>query len=140
MKIKIIFSLLLWILSSNAIVGAKELQPLDLNKAIETVSKTVKMSPSAKRLEIESNGSNYSLTIIYNANVNAQYDTHMLTVAFVRYLVSIGRDPTNPANKRPVHVCGIQEGLTTVSGKPGVVILGCSHFNPHKDVISWDAG
>lgn len=111
---------------------------LDLNKAIETISKTVMMSPGAKNIKAEWNGSSYSLTVYYNSDVDVQADTRLLAIAFVRYLVSIGRDPTDAASRRPVHVCGLQDGLTTVSGKPGVSILGCSHYNPYKDTISWE--
>ena len=138
MKITVIFAALFWIISSNTIAATAAKKPLDLNKTIDIVSKTVTMSPSMKRIEAKSDGSSYSVTLYYNSNVDVQDDTRTLATAFVRYLVSIGRDPSDENNKRPVHVCAIQDGLTTVSGKPGVIILGCSHYNPHKDVISWD--
>lgn len=138
MKIRAIFTALVLIISNNAIAATAAKKQLDLNKAVDIVSKTVKMWPSMKRIETRSDNSSYSVTLYYDANVPVQADTYVFATEFVRYLVSIGRDPSDEANKRSVHVCAMQDGLTTVTGKPGVIILGCSHYNPYKDVVTWD--
>lgn len=111
---------------------------LDLERAVATVSKTVRMLPSVKNIKAKSDGSSYSLTVYYSADGDVETDTRLLATAFVQYLVSIGRDPSSATNRRSVHVCGLHDGLTTVSGKPGVKVLGCSHYNPYKDAVSWD--
>jgi hypothetical protein len=110
----------------------------DAKKATEIIRQRVMLSPYAKQIKVESDNRAYSVTVYYESDVDVRGETHDFAVEFVRYLVSIGLDPTENSNRRSVHVCGIQDGLTTVSGKPGVNLLGCSHFNPYKDVVSWD--
>lgn len=110
----------------------------ELTDAVRTAAKAANLSTNARTVSGESDSSGYSLTVTYDADINTETDTYRLAASFVQYLVSVGRDPTDSKNRRSVHVCALQDGLTTASGKPGVKLLGCSHFNPYKDVITQD--
>jgi hypothetical protein len=120
------------------IATTKTAATFDMNAAIATAVKNANLSPATRMVTGKADTMSYSLLVEYDRDINAAQDNYLLAASFVRYLVSVGRDPSAEKGKRGVHVCAQQAGLTTVSGKPGVRPLGCAHYNPFKDVITQD--
>jgi hypothetical protein len=108
----------------------------DMNTAITKAVKNAKLSPAMRKVTGKADRMSYSLLVEYDKGIDATQDNYLLAASFVRYLVSAGRDPSAEKEKRGVHVCAQQVGLTTLSGKPGVRPLGCAHYNPFKSIIT----
>lgn len=98
--------------------------------------KEATLDPSFRSAQLEPSDSlGYSVTMKYGNRIDASGDTDEIARAFIRALVRHGLDPSA---KMSINVCAEQTGLTTPSGKAGVVLLGCSHYNPFTESITFD--
>lgn len=96
---------------------------------------SVRLSPSAERIDTKSDELSYTLTIRYAQDVDFEPDARAVLAKFASDLVQAG---LNPASKKSIHVCGLQDGLKTPTGAPGVRLLGCAHYNPFTEAVSFE--
>jgi len=100
-----------------------------------------------KQFETEHSYAGYQITIDYDPSyftaewagreqAFATSDTYHLAQAFVQLLLKKGIDPSNPKNPQIVQVCAREGGFVSVTGKPQFANLGCSEYDPSRDVVS----
>jgi hypothetical protein len=65
-------------------------------------------------------------------------DDYHLASEFVKQLVKSGRDPSAEPNQKYVGACAEEDGFTTITGKPGIKLLGCAQYDPYKDAVDPD--
>ena len=65
-------------------------------------------------------------------------DDYHLATEFVKQLVKHGRSPSREPDPKFIGACGEEDGFTTVSGKPGIRLLGCAQYDPTKDAVDPD--
>jgi hypothetical protein len=65
-------------------------------------------------------------------------DDYHLAREFVNQLIKCGRDPSTAPNQKYVGACGEEDGFTTITGKPGIKLLGCAQYDPYKDAVDPD--
>lgn len=67
----------------------------------------------------------------------APIDTDVLMRDLIQNLMARGFDPTS--HRTAIHICAQQGNLKTLTGKAGVIPLGCQHYNPYKDTANFEA-
>lgn len=108
----------------------------DISQIAGEAFKEVALDPSFKGAQLEPpDGMSYDITVKYSNGINASRDTSALLHAFIRELVRYGMDPSA---KESVNVCAEQIGLTTPTGKAGVILMGCSHYNPFTEAVTFN--
>lgn len=65
-------------------------------------------------------------------------DDYHLASEFVRQLVKSGRNPSAEPNQKFVAACGEEDGFTTITGRPGIKLLGCAQYDPYSDAVDPD--
>jgi hypothetical protein len=138
------------------VLGASEkLMTMEEGKrACEAAVKAASLSEESDRvdhveIQIHSGVFGYDLYIHYRKDgfsgvwagrevAIAYGDDYHLAREFVKQLVKISRDPSTAPNQKYVGACGEEDGFTTITGKPGIKLLGCAQYDPYKDAVDPD--
>jgi len=105
---------------------------------IERIISGIEMKPKWREISISEKDPR-SLTLHFKERPTlseARYDAEDIATKVMRALVAEGHDPKKDWTR--VYVHAEEDGLTTITGRPGVRPFGTAYYNHARDQIEWD--
>ncbi|KVZ26995.1 hypothetical protein WL14_00690 [Burkholderia cepacia] len=104
-------------------------------RAAQDAVHSIRMNAAARSMKTDVSPRRYDLLVRYSSELNPEGDSRALLQAFVSQLMKAGIDPSG---KTSINVCSVQIGLKTPTGKDAVRSLGCLHYNPFTEAVTFD--
>lgn len=96
---------------------------------------SIRMNAAARSMKTDVSPRRYDLLVRYSSDLDPESDSRALLQEFVSRLMKAGIDPSG---KTSINVCSVQVGLKTPTGKDAVRPLGCLHYNPFTEAVTFD--
>jgi hypothetical protein len=106
-----------------------------VHRAAQEAAHSVRLNAAARSMKSDVSPQHYDLLIKYASDVNPEGDARAVLQEFVSRLMKAGIDPSG---KTSINICSVQTGLKTPTGKDAVRQLGCLHYNPFTEAVTFD--
>ncbi|HIE4430008.1 TPA: hypothetical protein ACXM9H_000979 [Burkholderia multivorans] len=121
--------------ASAAITALASPNDAKVIQAAQDAVHSIRMNPAARSMKTDVSPRRYDLLVRYSADLDPEGDARALLQEFVSRLMKAGIDPSG---KTSINVCSVQIGLKTPTGKDAVRSLGCLHYNPFTEAVTFD--